>query len=41
MAKKFNLFTIHFATINTENMKKIAIANNKFTIHFATINTID
>ena len=33
-------FTIHFATINTEE-RLIKVMNDlKFTIHFATINTV-
>ena len=32
-------FTIHFATINTNNISKVNKKYFKFTIHFATINT--
>ena len=33
------IFTIHFATINTEEMYSQIIPKLVFTIHFATINT--
>ena len=35
-----NLFTIHFATINTQMTQNKNDIKLKFTIHFATINTI-
>ena len=34
------IFTIHFATINTENIEINGDVVLKFTIHFATINTV-
>ena len=33
-------FTIHFATINTEDLNEDEFAFCEFTIHFATINTV-
>ena len=36
----FLTFTIHFATINTRNIKNVSGSCAKFTIHFATINTL-
>ena len=34
------LFTIHFATINTEFTGGYVVFTGSFTIHFATINTV-
>ena len=38
---EITLFTLHFATINTEYNQDMLNSRNKFTLHFATINTID
>ena len=34
------LFTLHFATINTNDLATAKYAGERFTLHFATINTV-